>query len=282
MPAASPTVFFGHGSPMNASENNVFTNDWAEFGERITSDNKMHLTHKEIPNTDKGTLVYPNAVLVISAHWATQGVCVTMNPLPRTIHDYSGFPPELSQVEYPAPGSPALAQHVTNLLREFVAPEPISVTTTWGLDHGTWSVLRHVFPEANVPVVQMSIDISKPAAWHLQVARKLQTLRDYQVLIVGSGNIVHNLGAINWTDNAEPHPSSIGFHKYIVEAIENNDINAIVNYASHPDAAYAVPTPEHFLPLLYVLGARRPNEAPHTVTDGFVYSSLSMYSVAFG
>jgi 4,5-DOPA dioxygenase extradiol len=128
----------------------------------------------------------------------------------------------------------------------------------------------------------MSIDISKPAAWHLEVARKLQKLREYQVLIVGSGNIVHNLGAINWSDSAEAHPSSVAFHKYIVEAIENNDIDAIANYTSHPDAAYAVPTPEHFLPLLYVLGARRPNEAPHTVTDGFVYSSLSMYSVAFG
>ena len=282
MPAASPTVFFGHGSPMNAIENNAFTNDWADFGERFVSLNSSHLKRRESENVRSEVPVYPNAVLMISAHWTTQGICVETNQRPRTIHDYSGFPPELSQVEYPAPGSPALAQHVINLLREFVAPEPICATTSWGLDHGAWSVLRHVFPKANVPVVQMSIDISKPAAWHLQVARKLQKLREYQVLIVGSGNIVHNLGAINWSDNAEPHPSSIGFHKYIVEAIENNDIDAIVNYASHPDAAYAVPTPEHFLPLLYVLGARRPNEAPHTVTDGFMYSSLSMYSVAFG
>jgi 4,5-DOPA dioxygenase extradiol len=143
-------------------------------------------------------------------------------------------------------------------------------TQAWGLDHGTWSVLKHVFPEANVPVVQLSIDTSKPASWHLEVGRIIGKVREQQVLIVASGNIVHNLREINWSVDAAPHPAGVRFHDYVVQAIENGDDDALVNYAKHPDAAYAVPTPEHFLPLLY------------TIVDGDVFSSLSMYSVSFG
>jgi 4,5-DOPA dioxygenase extradiol len=162
------------------------------------------------------------------------------------------------------------------------APAPIGRTTTWGVDHGTWSVLAHVFPDANVPVTQLSIDLSRPAAWHVEAGRKLAVLRQEGVLILGSGNIVHNLGAIDWSVDAQAHPAAIRFHDFIVDTIERDDIAAIERWQEHPDAAYAAPTPEHFLPLLYVLGARAKGERAKVITDGYVYSSLSMYSVRFG
>lgn len=282
MPAATPAAFIGHGSPMNAIDDNQFTRAWRNYGHHITRGKSSHMRVPETPGNSTAATVLPKAVLVVSAHWDTRGIQVTANNAPRTIHDYSGFPPELSAVQYPAPGSPAIAQFVVNLLREFAAPEPVVSTQAWGLDHGTWSVLKHVFPEANVPVVQLSIDTSKPASWHLEVGRIIGKVREQQVLIVASGNIVHNLREINWSVDAVAHPAGVRFHDYIVEAIANGDDDALVNYAKHPDAAYAVPTPEHFLPLLYAVGARRPGEAPHTIVDGDVFSSLSMYSVSFG
>ena len=293
-----PVAFIGHGSPMNTLENNDFTAAWGQFGALFAN-----ATHSRSMN-ELGIYATPKAILCISAHWAplTSGAGTSANASylsgasntpagatlvqvsdnPTMIHDYSGFPPALSQFRYPVAGAPGVALRVADLLRPMCAPAPIGRTTTWGVDHGAWSVLAHVFPEANVPVAQLSIDLTRPAAWHLAAGRKLAVLRQEGVLILGSGNIVHNLGAIDWSVDAHAHPAAIRFHDYIVSAIENDDLDAIECWQEHPDAAYAAPTPEHFLPLLYVLGARAKGERAKTITDGYVYSSLSMYSVRFG
>jgi 4,5-DOPA dioxygenase extradiol len=270
-----PAVFIGHGSPMNAIENNKYSIAWGDYGQRFTGTYQRSMA-------DKRAYAKPKAVLVISAHWYIGSTMTTASPTPPTIHDFGGFPDELSRVQYPAPGFPALAQKALDQLRAFCAPSPVTYTNTWGLDHGTWSVLKHVFPDADVPVVQLSIDANRPPAWHLEAGRLLRKLREDGYMIMGSGNIVHNLGKINWVENAEPHPSSIGFHDYIVDALHRGDTDALVNYSQHPDAAYAVPTPEHYLPLLYVVGAAKAGEKPEIFVDGYEYSSLSMCSLAFG
>jgi 4,5-DOPA dioxygenase extradiol len=270
-----PAVFIGHGSPMNALDNNTYSMAWSDYGQRFADTYLRSMA-------DRRAYAKPKAVLAISAHWYVGATMTTAATEPPTIHDFGGFPDQLFQVQYPAPGFPALAQKALDQLRAFCAPAPVLYTKTWGLDHGTWSVLKHVFPDADVPVVQLSIDASRPAAWHFAAGRLLRKLRDDGYLIMGSGNIVHNLGAINWSDNATPHPSSIGFHDYVVEALNVGDTDALVNYKQHPHAAYAVPTPEHYLPLLYVLGAAKPGEKPEIFVDGYEYASLSMLSVAFG
>lgn len=279
MPVPMPVAFIGHGSPMNTLENNDFTAAWGQFGTLFA-----HAEHSRAMN-DLGMYATPRAILCISAHWApipAGATLVQTSDNPKMIHDYSGFPPELSRFRYPVAGAPGVALRVADLLRPMCAPAPIGRTTTWGVDHGTWSVLAHVFPDANVPVTQLSIDLSRPAAWHIEAGRKLAVLRQEGVLILGSGNIVHNLGAIDWSVDAQAHPAAIRFHDFIVDAIQRDDIAAIERWQEHPDAAYAAPTPEHFLPLLYVLGARAKGERPKVITDGYVYSSLSMYSVRFG
>jgi 4,5-DOPA dioxygenase extradiol len=273
-----PVAFIGHGSPMNTLENNNFTAAWCQFGTLFAN-----AEHNRAMN-DLGIYATPKAILCVSAHWAPPGgaTLVQTSDQPTMIHDYSGFPPELSRFRYPVAGAPGVALRVADLLRPMCAPAPIGRTTTWGVDHGTWSVLAHVFPDANVPVTQLSIDLTRPAAWHLEAGRKLAVLRQEGVLIIGTGNIVHNLGAIDWSVDAQAHPAAIRFHDHIVDAIERDDTAAIERWHEHPDAAYAAPTPEHFLPLLYVLGARAKGERAKTITDGYVYSSLSMYSVRFG
>lgn len=275
MPVPMPVAFFGHGSPMNALENNEHTVRWQRFGQLFAT-----AKHERAMN-EAGLYARPKAILMISAHWYGRGVQVHNTLQPPVIHDFIGFPDELFKFDYPAPGSPFLPQEVMNRLREHSAPQPLVLTPKWGIDHGAWSVLTHVFPDADVPVTQFQIDATRPARWHLEAGKKFRSLRDEGVLIVGSGNVVHNLGRMNMAPGAEAHPSSVRFHDYILEALRNNDEDALCNYAAHPDAAYAVPTPEHFLPLLYVAGARR-GEDVGLINDGYEYSSLSMLSFFFG
>ncbi|MBO9560071.1 MAG: 4,5-DOPA dioxygenase extradiol [Caulobacter sp.] len=253
-----PVVFFGHGSPMIALETNDTTRTWKAMGEAFGK---------------------PKAILCVSAHWLTRGVGVTAMTAPRTIHDFgASFPQALFDVQYPAPGSPELAARVRDLL----APQPVALDQqAWGLDHGTWSVLSKAYPEADVPVVQLSMDASKPPEWHFELAKRLAPLRDEGVLIVGTGNIVHNLPAMDWGDrHCAPYDWSVRFNDYIKQAITDDAPERVVNFASQgQDASRAVPTPDHFWPLLYVLGARLPGDAVSFAPDHIEHGSLSMTSV---
>ena len=253
-----PVIFFGHGSPMIALETNDTTKTWRAMGEAIGK---------------------PKAVLCVSAHWLTQGVGVTAMTAPRTIHDFgASFPQALFDVQYPAPGSPELAARVKDLL----APQPVALDQqAWGLDHGTWSVLSKVYPDADVPVVQLSMDATKPPEWHFELAKRLAPLRDEGVLIVGTGNIVHNLPAMNWGErHCAPYDWSQRFNDYIKRAVVDDAPERAVNFAAlGQDAAKAVPTPDHYWPLLYVLGARLPGDVASFAPGHIEHGSLSMTSV---
>jgi len=253
-----PVVFFGHGSPMIALETNDTTQTWKAMGEAFGK---------------------PKAILCVSAHWLTQGVGVTAMTAPRTIHDFgASFPKALFDVQYPAPGSPELAARVARLL----APQPVVLDQqAWGLDHGTWSVLSKVYPDADVPVVQLSMDASKPPQWHFELAQRLAPLRDEGVLIIGTGNIVHNLPAMNWGErHCPPYDWSQRFNDHIKQAILDDAPQRAVDFASQgQDADKSVPTPDHYWPLLYVLGARLPGDAPTFAPDHIEHGSLSMTSV---
>jgi 4,5-DOPA dioxygenase extradiol len=259
MPAPLPALFLGHGNPMNALAHNAWTEAWRGIGERIGK---------------------PRAILSVSAHWYAPGTAVTVNPAPRTIHDFGGFPAELFAVNYPAPGDPELARNVQALL----APLPVDLDASWGLDHGTWSVLRHVYPDADVPVVQLRIDETRPAAYHHQVGRKLAVLRDEGVLIVGSGNLVHNLHTYSWGRHAaEPFDWAVRFETRARELMQVGNDTPLVEYESlGRDALLSIPTPEHYLPLLYVLGARRPGEPVSFPVEGVDGGSISMLAVQVG
>jgi 4,5-DOPA dioxygenase extradiol len=254
-----PVVFFGHGNPMNAIQSNAWTEAWNEVGAAVPR---------------------PRAILSVSAHWYLPGTSVTAMPAPPTIHDFGGFPPELYRVEYPAPGDPALASRVQSQL----APTPVGLDGHWGLDHGTWSVLRHVFPEADVPVVQLSIDETQPPAFHYELGRRLAPLRDEGVLMIGSGNLVHNLHAYGWGRHSmEPYDWAVRFEKVARDLIRAGEHGPLVDYeALGRDALLSVPTPDHYLPLLYVLGLRHPDEAVSFPVEGFDGGSISMLSVRFG
>jgi 4,5-DOPA dioxygenase extradiol len=254
-----PAIFFGHGNPMNALERNEWTAGWAAIG-------------NEIPR--------PRAVLSVSAHWYLPATLLTAMPTPRTIHDFGGFPRELYEVKYPAPGDPELANRVQTLL----APVPVQLDQRWGLDHGTWSVLCHVFSEAKVPVVQLSIDETQPAAFHYEMAKQLASLRDEEVLVVGSGNLVHNLHAYAWgRPQIEPLDWALRFEKRARDLILVGDHEPLVNYETlGRDAQLSVPTPEHYLPLLYVLALQRENEEVSFPVEGFDGGSVSMLSVKIG
>jgi 4,5-DOPA dioxygenase extradiol len=253
-----PVVFFGHGSPMIALETNDTTKAWKAMGEAFGK---------------------PKAILCISAHWLTQGLGVTAMTAPRTIHDFgASFPQALFDVQYPAPGSPGLAMRV----KELLAPQPVVLDQqAWGLDHGTWSVLSKAYPDADVPVVQLSMDATKPPEWHFELAKRLAPLRDEGVLIVGTGNIVHNLPAMNWGErHCAPYDWSQRFNDYIKQAIAEDAPERAVNFASQgQDAAKSVPTPDHYWPLLYVLGARLPGDVASFAPDHIEHGSLSMTSV---
>jgi 4,5-DOPA dioxygenase extradiol len=255
-----PTFFFGHGNPLNALLRNAYTDGWAAIGNSIPR---------------------PKAVLCVSAHWCFPGTAVTAMPAPRTIHDFGGFPRELYQVQYPAPGSPELAKRVRDLLA------PVSVELdedTWGLDHGTWSVLSHVFPQADIPVVQLNIDETRAPQFHYELGQRLAPLRDEGVLIIGSGNIVHNLHTYAWgRHEVEPFDWAMRFETKARELLLNGDDVPLVEYESlGRDALLSAPTPDHYLPLLYVIALRQEGEQVSFPVEGFDGGSISMLTLRIG
>jgi 4,5-DOPA dioxygenase extradiol len=222
----------------------------------------------------------PKAILAISAHWFVPGTGVTVSTAPRTIHDFGGFPPELYQVQYPASGDPDLARRVQNLLQ----PLPVQLDNSWGLDHGTWSVLCHVYPQADIPVVQLSIDEAKPAAFHFDVGRRLAPLREEGILIIGSGNLVHNLHAYAWGRHApDPYDWAIRFEDRARELMLAGDSKPLIDYETlGREALLSIPTPDHYLPMLYVLGARQTGDAITFPVEGVDGGSISMLTVQVG
>jgi 4,5-DOPA dioxygenase extradiol len=257
--AAMPALFFGHGNPMNALGQNDWTRAWRAIGVALPR---------------------PRAVLAISAHWYVPETAVTAMEKPRTIHDFGGFPPELFAVRYPAPGDPALAERVTELL----SPLPVRRDHDWGLDHGAWSVLCHVFPKADVPVVQLSIDEVQAPEFHYELGKLLAPLRDEDVLVVGSGNLVHNLHAYAWGRHpAGPFDWAVRFEREVRARIVSGQVGPLLEYeALGKDALLSIPTPEHYLPLLYVLALRRPDEPVTFPVEGVDGGSISMLSVRVG
>ncbi|MCB9195193.1 MAG: 4,5-DOPA dioxygenase extradiol [Flavobacteriales bacterium] len=256
-----PLLFLGHGSPMNAIEENQFVKGFRDIS-------------KTIPK--------PSAILCISAHWETKGTKVTAMEFPKTIHDFGGFPKALFDVEYPAPGSPEIAE----LTKTMITSTTIELDHSWGLDHGAWSVIKHLYPEANIPVIQMSIDYSQPAQYHYDLAKEMERLRAKGVLIIGSGNLVHNLGKVDWANiNKVDH----GFD-WALEAKEkmNNWIlegnhQELINFKNQGKAFdLAIPTPEHYLPLLYVLGLSKATENIELFNDHALAGSLTMTSLKIG
>jgi 4,5-DOPA dioxygenase extradiol len=254
-----PAVFFGHGNPMNAVQRNAWTQAWGALG---------------------SSMPRPRAILSVSAHWYLPGAAVTAQPRPRTLHDFGGFPPELYEIQYPAPGDSALAARVAQLL----APVPVAMDASWGLDHGTWSVLVHAFPQADIPVVQLSIDETREAGWHYETAKKLAALRDDGVLVMGSGNLVHNLHAYSWGRHpVEPYDWALRFEALARRAMSAGDFSPLVTYESlGREAMLSAPTPDHYLPLLYVLAQHRANEPVSFPVEGFDGGSVSMLAVQIG
>ena len=251
-----PVVFFGHGSPMNTLARNAYTEAWRKIGEAIPA---------------------PKAIVCVSAHWYTEGTAVTAMSLPRTIHDFYGFPQALFDVRYPAPGKPELAGR----LRDLLAPVDVALDDSWGLDHGTWSVLKHAYPAADVPVVQVSIDGTQPPRFHYDIARRLAPLRDEGILVAGSGNVVHNLRLMR--PGAQAFDWAVRFNESIREALAARDHATLVEFEKlGADARLSVPTPEHYLPLLYVAGLQREDESMTFPVDGYDLGSVSMLSAVAG
>ena len=252
-----PAVFIGHGSPMNALESNRYTAAWRAIGAAVLK---------------------PRAVLAVSAHWYIGATAVTAMAKPKTIHDFYGFPPELFAVQYPAPGAPDVAHEVAELL------EPVGPgldAGQWGLDHGTWSVLVHMFPNADVPVLQLSINLLKPPEYHLELGARLAPLRERGVLIVGSGNVVHNLRMVEWRRPEFGFPWAERFDNAVLEQLAR-DPHGVLAVKDHADFRMAVPTPDHFLPLLYVAGLASKEEPPTPVIQGYSLGSISMTAYAVG
>lgn len=256
-----PVLFVGHGSPMNAIEENEFAAGWRAIGMKLPR---------------------PSAILCVSAHWQSNGTKVTAMEKPETIHDFGGFPRELYEVQYPAPGSPGLAQATRETIRDRV----VELDRSWGLDHGAWSVIRRMYPDADVPVVELSLDYRSSPQQHYDLARELAPLRRKGILIIGSGNMVHNLGLVSWE-----HLSTPGYaYDWAAEAgeamkshIMSGDHGPLINYGSQGRAFnLAIPTPEHFLPLLYALALREPDEPVELFNDKPVAGSLTMTSVRIG
>ncbi|HEX2951045.1 MAG TPA: 4,5-DOPA dioxygenase extradiol [Armatimonadota bacterium] len=254
-----PVVFVGHGNPMNALDHNAYTAGWQALS-------------RQLPR--------PQAVLAISAHWYIPETAVTAMETPRTIHDFGGFPGELYQMQYPAPGEPTLASRVQSLL----APLSVRRDQQWGFDHGTWAVLCHLFPLADIPVVQLSIDETQPAAFHYDIGKQLAPLREEGVLILGSGNLVHNLHAYSWGRHAvRPFDWAVRFEQRARELLLADDDGLLIDYeALGEDAMLAVPTPDHYLPLLYILALRHTGEPIRFPVEGFDGGSVSMLTVQIG
>ncbi len=258
-----PALFIGHGSPMNALEDNAFTRSLRNLGAEFKKEGKK-----------------PAAILVVSAHWLTRGSFVNISPKPETIHDFGGFPQALFDMQYPAPGAPKIAKETAML------SHLIHETEEWGLDHGTWTVLVHLFPEADVPVFQLSIDFYQPMQYHLDLARELRALREKGVLVIGSGNIVHNLRMsipkLQASDSA-PYDWALEFDKWVVEKITDGNYAALANYEQIGSAGkLAVPTTDHYIPMLYTLGLSYGKEPVQQVYESVEYGGLSMRTFQMG
>lgn len=252
-----PAVFIGHGSPMNTLERNRYTEVWRALGQ---------------------SLPRPRAILAVSAHWMTRGTAVTAMNKPRTIHDFDGFPRELFEVQYPAPGDPALAARV----RELLAPGETDLDQSWGLDHGAWSVLAHLYPQADIPVVQLSLDAALSGREHYALAARLAALRDEGILILGSGNVVHNLGLMRWEEDTEPYDWAVRFNDQVRGWLEHRNLDALIDFPAQGAAALSIPTVEHYLPLLYVIAQQRPEENVSMPVDGIEHGSIGMLAVCLG
>lgn len=258
--AKMPVLFLGHGSPMNAIEENEFVTGFRNIAQNIPR---------------------PNAILCVSAHWETKGTYVTAMQHPRTIHDFGGFPDELFAVQYPAPGSPALASETKSLITK----TEVGLDDKWGLDHGAWSVIKHLYPDADIPVIQMSIDYSKPPQFHYELAQQIKSLREKGVLIIGSGNMVHNLRRVEWRRLNETfgYDWALEAGEKMKSYILDGDHNPLINYRAQGTAFnLAIPTPEHYLPLLYSLALKEDSEAVELFNDKAVAGALTMTSVKIG
>ena len=259
LPMSMPVAFFGHGSPFNTIDDNRYTRAWRAYG---------------------AALPPPRAILVVSAHWYVPGTRVTAAAQPRTVHDFnSTFAPPLFAFEYPADGDAALVARVVELARPI---EVVRDAASWGIDHGAFSVLAHLFPGAPIPVVELSIDRTKPAAFHYDLGQRLAPLRDEGVFIMGSGNVVHNLELGDF-QSSEPYDWAVRFDTTVLELLAARDHQALVDYHRlGPDARLAVPTPDHYYPLLYAIAAQRANERVATIVDGYTFRSGSMLSIGIG
>jgi 4,5-DOPA dioxygenase extradiol len=256
-----PVLFVGHGSPMNAIEENEFVTGWRNMGK---------------------TIAKPKAILCISAHWETRGTFVTAMEKPKTIHDFGGFPMELYEVDYPAPGSPDLAKETKTLIKK----TEVGLDDKWGLDHGCWSVVKHLYPKADIPVIQLSMDYLQSPQYHYDLSKELSSLRKKGVLIIGSGNMVHNLGMVSWEKLEEPgygYDWAIAANEKMKKLILSNDHKSLINYKLQGSAFnLAVPTPDHYLPLLYSLALKEENEKIIVFNDKAVAGSLTMTSIKIG
>lgn len=256
--ARLPVLFIGHGNPMHAVHDNAYTRAIARLGREIGR---------------------PKAIVCVSAHWMTEGTWVTHMPQPKTIHDFYGFPDELFKIQYPAPGNPELAQALRDAVK---APKIQLDDELWGLDHGTWAVLKHMYPEADVPVLQLSVYIEQAGDYHLDLGRQLEQFRDRGILIVGSGNIVHNLPRMNWSDQAKPFDWAVEFDSFVKRKTEEGDIKALADDPRDmPGGRESVPTPDHWYPYLYALGAAG-GDAVRWEYEGLENASISMRCASFG
>lgn len=256
-----PIFFIGHGSPMNAIQDTEFSKTWKELAETIPT---------------------PKAILCISAHWLTHQTSITANDFPPTIHDFGGFPKELFEVEYPSPGDKNLAFAIADELREFQG----KADESWGLDHGTWSILRHIYPNAEIPVLQLSIKNTTDGRYHFELGKALRHLREQNVLILGSGNLIHNLGLVDWNRMNQPnfgYDWAMRAHELFNTLILSRENEKLIKYQDlGKDANLAIPTPEHFLPFLYILGASTKDDPVQIFNDKLVMGSLNMTSVRYG
>ncbi len=255
-----PVLFVGHGSPMNGIQDNEFSQYWKKLASEIEK---------------------PKAVLCVSAHWLTRGTHITAMEKPQTIHDFGGFPQELFNVQYPAPGDPKLAEETAKL----ITSTTVGLDHDWGLDHGTWTIVRHMYPNADIPVLQLSIDYNQPAQYHYDLAKQLSALRNKGVLIMGSGNMVHNLGMVAWEKLEESYGFdwAIEMNELFKTKIMENDDAALIAYEKLNAAAkLAIPTPDHYYPLIYTLGLKEEKDQVNFFNDKPMAGSLTMTSVRFG